>query len=317
MGNSRLAKVALSSKVREYATGAAQSATQLLSIADFIAPTVNVASARFDYMTYDLQNRFRIPDAYRGIGGQATQVKTGGTEVRDQLDPYALDYPVDEFEQAADEDAVASLINERADITAQLAALGWSKKVIDAALTAAGSGTDKSAATGGMDFVAEIDALILAAKKASQCGEMCPVRVVFGPDAIMRFKNHSSTINRFKGGGAKNGVVNPTAEEAMSLLLGNPECRVAWNTYDSADEAGTPTPAFMLSTAVLVFVGSANPTRVDPSFMKTFRLRDKWMVPGTYERTDGRGSVFKFDWYAKPVVTNTTTGVIGRINLTA
>lgn len=315
MSNLRLSKIANSSPVREYATGAAQSATALLDVANFIAPTVNVATARFDYMSYSLQNRFRIPDAFRGIGGSATQVKTGGTEVRDQLDPYALDYPLDELEMTADDAGLTDIANERADIVAQLAALSWSKKVTDAALLSVGSGTDKSAATTGMDFVAQIDTQILAIKKASQCGELCPIRVLFGPDALLQFKNHATTIARFKGGGAKNGVVNPTAEEACALLLGNPKCMVAWNTYDAADEGATASPSFMLGTGVLIFAGSEAPTRVDPSFMKTFRLRNKWMVPGTYDREDGRGNVLKYDWYAKAIVTNSAACV--RLNLTA
>ena len=47
---------------------------------------------------------------------------------------------------------------------------------------------------------------------------------------------------------------------------------------------------------MLVFARLQNPTRRDPSFMKTFRLMGNYMVPGSYVRDDGRVEVAKFDW---------------------
>jgi hypothetical protein len=312
--SNRISKVAQSSTVQEYAFGAAQGAVNILPVANFLAPTCNVASNYFRYWVYDLKNRFKIPDTRRAIGGPATQLKTGGSPVTATLEPFALDYPVDEFEASTDE-GVADLINERADITAQLAALDWSGKVIAAALTAAGGGTNLSAATGGMDFVDQIDQKIIAVAKASMCGELCPVKVLVGPTAMRIFKNHSSTKDRFVAGGGDKGRVNPSTEDAMALLMGNPKFRISWITYDAADEGAAAAPTFSLDSQVLIFAGADNPTRVDPSFMKTFRPRNKWMVPGVYTREDGRGDVFKFDWWGLPVVTNSTA--VARLNLTA
>ncbi len=47
---------------------------------------------------------------------------------------------------------------------------------------------------------------------------------------------------------------------------------------------------------MLIFARKAQPTRRDPSFMKTFRLMNQFMVPGSYMRDDGRVEVAKFDW---------------------
>jgi hypothetical protein len=55
---------------------------------------------------------------------------------------------------------------------------------------------------------------------------------------------------------------------------------------------------------VLVFARKDAPTRRDPSFMKTFRLMNKFMVPGSYMRDDGRVEVAKFDWSEDVQVTN-------------
>ncbi len=67
-----------------------------------------------------------------------------------------------------------------------------------------------------------------------------------------------------------------------------------------------PDISFLLDTSVLVFARLQNPTRRDPSFMKTFRLMGNYMVPGSYLRDDGRVEVAKFDWSEAIAITNGT-----------
>ena len=55
--------------LREYAQGAAQAATQ--PVADFLAPTVPVATAVGRFKKYTEQDRFRIPNTKRSVGGRA------------------------------------------------------------------------------------------------------------------------------------------------------------------------------------------------------------------------------------------------------
>lgn len=309
---------AFSSKVKEYATGAAQRASEILPVANFLAPTVDVATARFRYTTYSQQNAFRLPDLKRGIGGSAVTLKTGGSETLAELCPFAVDAPLDEFEMALEGDDLDSVIMDRADDVAQLAALNWSNEVISAALTSVGAGTEKSAAASGMDFISEIDEQIVAVMKASRCGSSCPIKVLVGPTAMRRLKNHSTSLTRFIGqtrGGRDPGLSSLTTDQVTSLLMGNPQVQISWITYDSAVEGATASPAFLLDNAVLIFTGADSPTRHDPSFMKTFRLRNKWMTPGIYRSADGRQDVYKFDWYSLPVVTNSAACV--RLNLTA
>jgi hypothetical protein len=317
--SNRIAKIAMSSTCREYATGAAQSNTALMAVADFIAPTVNVSTSFFRYWTYDTANRFKIPKTKRAVGGKATQVKTGGVEQSAKLDPHALDYPIDEIEADASDEDLQDIVNEGSDVTAQLAALDWSKEVIDLALATVGAGTNLSAATAGMDFVDKIDEQIVAVMKAAMCGELCEARVLIGPTAMRRLKNHSSTLGRFVGSGKSDSTARiavPTDEEVMTLFMGKPRFKVSWATYDAAGEGVAAVPTFMLDTAVLIFVCSPAPTRNDPSFMKTFRRRNKWMVPGKYDWEDSRGISLKYDWHGLPKVTN-TGGVAVRLNLNA
>ena len=83
--------------------------------------------------------------------------------------------------------------------------------------------------------------------------------------------------------------------------------------YDMAAEGVAANINFLLDTAVLVFARKDAPTRRDPSFMKTFRLMNQFMVPGSYMRDDGRVGVAKFDWSEDVKVTNSTACV--RLNI--
>jgi len=85
--------------------------------------------------------------------------------------------------------------------------------------------------------------------------------------------------------------------------------------YDSAPEGKAENVNFLLDTAVLVFARKDAPTRRDPSFMKTFRLMNKFMVPGSYMRDDGRVEVAKFDWSEDVRVINSAACV--RMNVSA
>jgi hypothetical protein len=83
--------------------------------------------------------------------------------------------------------------------------------------------------------------------------------------------------------------------------------------YDTAPEGKAESVSFLLDAAVLVFARRSNPTRRDPSFMKTFRLAGQYMVPGSYVREDGRVEVAKFDWSEDVKVTNALAAV--RLNI--
>ena len=85
--------------------------------------------------------------------------------------------------------------------------------------------------------------------------------------------------------------------------------------YDGAAEGKAESINFLLDTTVLVFARKDAPPRRDPSFMKTFRLMNKFMVPGSYMRDDGRVEVAKFDWSEDVKVTNSAACL--RLNVAA
>lgn len=311
---SRLSDISASPVLKEFAQGAAQEA--IMPVADFLAPTVPVSKAVGRYKKYTQKNRFRIPVTLRSLGGRATELKFDVADETYNCEPHALDYPVDNLEQAEAE-GIENMLREGATAIAQVAALAHEKSVIDAALTAVGAGTNKIW-NSSSDPVADVDDQILTVIKACAFGSAMGVGVLFGATAWNIFKNASAVKNRFViGNGAKAGVglAVPTESTASQLFTGSPEVRTSYMVYDSTAEGLSASFSFILDTAVLIFSRMAQPSRLDPSFMKTFRLMDNFMVPSSYVRDDGRVEVAKFDWSEDVKVTNTTACV--RLNISA
>ncbi len=300
--SSRLADLSASPMLKEYAQGAAQEAIQ--PVAEFLAPTVPVATSVGRYKAYDEKNRFHIPNTLRGVGGRATEISFAVTDATYNCAPHALDFPVDNLEQL-EESGLENTLQEGATMIAEVAGLAHEKAVIDIAVaTITGSNATSTTFTGASDdAVNVIDGLILNTVKAAKYGSLMGVGVLFGASAFKAFKNAPLVRARFVTAGG-NAIPNITPESASSLFIGNPDVRVSYMVYDAAPEGIAASMSFVLDKTVLVFARKASPTRRDPSFMKTFRLTGHFMVPGSYQREDQRASVAKFDWSEDIKATN-------------
>jgi len=285
--------------MKEYAQGFSQS--QVNPIADFISPTVNVPTMNGWYMIYDEKNKFKIPKTIREVGGKATRITMDGKRAQYSCTPRALDFPVDNLEKL-EESELENIFMEGAGMVAQAAALEHETRVVNLAVANAPSSniyfnqpTD--------DPVDQIDTAIVNVLKAARTGSMMGVGVVFGTTAFKRFKNQINVRSRFVTAGG-NAIPNITTKTISELLFGAPPVMVSLMVQDTAAEGLTPTIEFILDDKILVFARLENPTRRDPSFMKTFRLAGQWMVPGSYTTEDNRGEVAKFDWSEDVQVTN-------------
>ncbi len=295
----------------QYSQGAAQTATS--AVADFLAPTVPVATSVGRYKVFTAKSRFRIPDTRRAVGGRATQIGFSAEDDNYNCAPHALDFPVDILE-GIEAEGVMNLLQEGADICAQVGALAHEKTVVDAALDALGAGTALSIG-GSDDIIAQLDTNVLDVIKAAKMGGFMNVGVIFGAGAWRVAKNHASVRGRLISGG-KRDLANVTLEDFGSLLISKCESKVSLMCYDDAPEGKAEDINFVLDGDIIVFARVAQPTRFDPSFMKTFRLRNQWMRPGTYLREDGRAEVAKFDWSEDVQVTNAAAGVRRTVALT-
>ncbi len=295
MGKISLATLSGRPTIQEYAQGAARDATSLL--ADFIAPTVPVTKHTGKYKTYDEETRFKIPETLRGLGGKATVLSFDRSDAEFNCAPHALDTPLDdiEVEEAEGED----LLREAADDASYLGALAHELAVISAALANAGAGTGGVWNTMTNDPVAEINTAIIEVIKAAAGGNI-EVGIVMDPTAALAFFKNTLTKTYFPG--IKN--IAPTVDNMKSLFMGRTDARISFMVHDTAPTGKASTLNFAMSGKTLVFARSANPTRRDPSYMKTFRLRNRWMQLGSYRRQDERGEVIKLDWSEDVKVTN-------------
>ncbi len=190
---SRLSDISSNPTLRTFAQGAAQSAIK--PVADFLAPTVEVATSVGRYKQYTEKNRFHIPETLRTLGGRATELAFDATDVTFNCEPHALDYPVDNLEQLEAEQ-IENMLREGAVAVAEVAALAHEKTVIDAALAAIGAGTDKTW-NSSADPVDDIDDSILSVIKTAEYGSLMGVGVLFGATAWKIFKNQAKVRGRF------------------------------------------------------------------------------------------------------------------------
>jgi hypothetical protein len=302
---SKLANISSNPTLINFAQRAAQQAT--MPVADFIAPSVEVAIPTGFYKRYTDKSRFRVPDTRRPLHGRAAMIGSGAENVPYNLEPHALDYPIDQVEKLAEKDLLNSM-QEGALILAESAGLAHEKRVVDAALAATGAGTEVTWSDA-EDPIAYLDDVTLEVVKAAKYGSLMGVGIVFGAFAFKFVKNHPKVRSRFVVGNPKAGTTQtPTVENFGQLILGNPEVRASFMVYDDAPEGLDEDIQFVLDNTILVFARKQTPSRNDPSFMKTLRLMGQWMVPGSYQKEDGRGEVAKFDWHEQVVTTNASAG---------
>lgn len=305
---SKLANLSSNQTLREYAQGAAQSATS--AVADFLAPTVPVATPVGHYKRYDQKHRFRVPDTRRTLGGKATVLDFGLTDETYNCSPHALDLPMDHLELIDD---IVPVFQEGADMLADVAALAHEKHVIDTALASVGAGTALSIGPND-DIVDQLDGDILSVIKAARYGALMGVGILIGAGAWRKIRNHASVKGRIVAGNKKTYSTLDIGDFG-ELLLGTPQSRVALMVADDNAEGLAGDIGFLLDGDVLIFARRDQPTRLDPSFMKTFRLRDQWMVPGSYTREDGRVEVAKFDWSEDVKVVNSGAAIRRTVSL--
>ena len=306
---SRLSTLSSNPELQSYAQGTARA--NISPIASFIAPAVEVSTSVGHFKKYDDKHRFRVPDTRRALRGRATELDWNVSDANYNCTPHAIDVPVDKLE-ALELGTAMDAIKEGADDAAEVAGLAHEQAVINAALAAGGAGTDHNFTSDAVDPIAIIDAGILAVAKAAKYSNLMEIGVVFGPTAFLRYKGNKF-VRAAKTGGGKTVSVN--LDDVTLLQMGSPECRLSTMIANSAAEGLAEDIDFLLDTAILIFVRKANPTRRDPSFMKTFTLRNGILRPRIYQRDDGRVDVAAFDWSEDVQVTN--SAAVLRLNANA
>jgi hypothetical protein len=310
MANARLSSLGSNPTIRNFAKDASQAAIR--KVASFLAPTCEVPTLTGKYKVYDAKNRYKRPKTIRGIDGKATRIGFTASDANYNLVPRALDFPIPNVE-ALNADDLQNMAQYGTTLLADAAGLDDEAETLDMALTSLGAGTDVNWLAASFDPIARIDTEIKNVMKAAKNG--APVRVLFGVSALERTKNNAAVMARFNGVPGGKALKVPEMSDISAMLLGKPECDVAFMVQDTAAEGVAESISFLLDAAIIIFACNAQPNTMDPSFMKTFRLMGQWMRPGSYMTEDERDEVLKMDWIAQKVVTNSTAAV--RLNANA
>lgn len=307
---SRLARIGSNPTLRTYMQGAAKQA--IAPIQEFLSPTVGVPAMAGYIKSWNAKTGLVIPSTRRSLKGEATVVGFDASDTPFKLNPNALDFPVDKVEE--EDEGMMNILQEGADITAQLASLAGMKETIDAALAALGAGTDFNKSAANADVVNAVDAGIRAALLgAGGFAPLMEVRILWGFGAWQSFKNHASVRGRFASGKKESSQID--FGNIDTLFVTPVKHMMATAVYDS-NGAGKDavSKGFMLDNSLLIFVTSSSPTRYDTSFMKTLRLRGAYMTPRFYESEDKRLDVAGFDWNEQILAANSGAGY--RLNWT-
>lgn len=308
--SNRLQSIGSNPTIRNFAKDASQAAIRKVAL--FLAPTVEVPTLTGQYKVYDAKHRYKRPKTLRGIDGKATRIGFTADDATYVLAPRALDFPVPNAE-ALNADELQNTAQYGTTLLADAAGLDDEAETIDMALATLGAGTDVNFLAADFDPIDYLNGKILDVMKAAKNG--APVRLLFGVSALRRVIQNPKVIARFNGTPAAKALKVPEMSDISAMLIGKPECEVAFMVQDTAAEGVAENISFLLDAQIIIFACNATPNTMDPSFMKTFRLMGKWMTPGTYTSEDGREEVLKMDWYGKKVVTNSAAAV--RINANA
>jgi hypothetical protein len=297
--------------LQQYAQDAAR--TNVQRVADFIAPTVEVPTMHGRFWIHDKNTPLRIPKTLRGLGGKATEILLSEGKGQFDCTPHALDLPLDELEiNEANQEGYTSIVQERADVAAWMAGLAHEKNVLDQAMNSLGAGTVVNWGANG-NPIKDITSQLLAVVKNTLGGSSTGLRVLIGATTLERLIEHPEVLKRLPvgaTGGKKAGVSAVGLEDLVKMLGLECEARVSLGVYDTAAEGQAAALDWTFANGVVVFAASDTPNRMDPSFMKTFRLRNYWMKLGNYQKEDGRGEVVKFDWSCDPKVCNAGAAIL-------
>ncbi|MGA2870835.1 MAG: hypothetical protein ABSF34_16945 [Verrucomicrobiota bacterium] len=314
MALSRIAQLATSPLLKDFAAGAGQNAVR--KVGNFIAPLCMVPDLTFRYKVYTEQNRYRMPNTNRQPGSAATQIGFSASDATIILQPNALDFPIAYAEQLSDE-GLSYAIQEGQTVLADSSALVMEYNILTAAQAAAIASPLSQAVdftSSSVDPVAIIDAAILSVMKASKNG--APVKILFGATKFQQFRNNPNVRGRIivsNQGVAQGAAQSPDANvgtasvdicSAGGLFITNPECELSTMVIDESAPGLAANIQFLLDEIVIIFAANSKPNRFDPSFMKTFAVMGGWFKPGNYTSLDGRDGVLKMDWAALPTVTN-------------
>jgi hypothetical protein len=266
------------------------------SQANFIAPQVVAPSARSRYKIYNEVNSWQTYETQRAIGGPATRIPWLASDGQLNLEPHALENPIDDFEREDTADLVG-LQQSKVRSLLSSATLSNEKDLftyIKANVSAEGGKGTWNAST---DPIEQLDEQLVALETA--LGRR-PNRILMGTLAWQIMRDNAKTQARFKSGFA-----SITRDMVSNVLIFPCEIQIGGLIYNAAQPQATKNKARNVGSDVFLFYADQNPTMEDPSFAKTFTTgRGGITSVRTYREEGSRSDIVAVDWNRQFAITN-------------
>jgi len=285
-----------------YATGVAQDLES--SLAEFIAPTVEVPSTLGQFKKFDDKNAFQVYETARAVGGSANRIEFETTDPSYNCKPQALEITVDDSERdAADAEDPIRLDESKVKTLVTTSSVSHEYKVINKTIGALtpvadlGNWYDPN-----VDPIEEIDSQIQVI--ATNTG-MMPNGLAIGLPAWAAIRKHPKVIARQPGAA----LIGLTVGQFAAMLL-NPgiEVRVGILARDTTKMGKAAAKVNIVGANVLIFLRSKNPTQYDPSFAKSFTGRRGGVTSVRTYREEPFSDVHLVDWSEDIQITSTICG---------
>lgn len=279
------------------------------TLAEFLAPTVEVPSALGQYKEYDEKNMFQVLETARAIGGKGRRVEFAATDKFYNCKPQALEVALDDAElDAAGDVDILRLSESKIRTLVHASVLSHEDKVIQSVTNALTPVSGVGAwSNDTIDPVKELDELIVA--MATKTG-MMPNRMALGIGAWNIMRNHALVRSRL----GTNVTQSVSMVQFASMLI-NPamDMRVGILSKDLTKVGKAKSEQNLFGARVLLFYADASPTVYDASFAKSFTTRRGGVESVRTYRDEPHCDVHLVEWSEDIKVTNTVCG--NRIDL--
>jgi len=281
---SLVASATLNFQLTNYAQGVWNDITDVMALAERLAPTTPVPGASGQYKTFNDKNSFRRVKTARALGGDPAVLRFEAGDAFYNCAPQALEARVDKVE---DQQAGAIDGNPNAELARQLLDQGKIRALMNTtALSHAGdvvdyvlANTTPIAARGDwrsaeVDPIDQINETLLAL--SLDCGSTKNIKITMDVSVWSGIRSHPKAKSRLVGVQ----VEFITMAQFKSLLIFDCDVEVSNVVVDQAALGAAANKARLFAGVMLFHYSIPNATVYDPSAFKTFTVGPGALMTG-------------------------------------
>ena len=271
MSFSTLGSATLNYQLTNYAQGLWNDLSEVIKLAERLAPTTPVPGAAGQFKKFDDKNSFLPEKTARAIGGDPVLVAFDASDDSYSCQPQALEVRVDLAEvqaagvdndlaqQLLDEGKIKALLNK----TALSHVLDVTNTVMSATAPVSGRGNWSNP---DIDPIDQLDEQLLAL--AQNCGSTQNIKITMDIGSWNTLRNHPKVKTRTQF----TQVNNLSLEQLNSVLIFPVDLMAANIVYDTTRLTQTPNKQRALNGTCLIHYSLPGATIYDPSAFKTFTV---------------------------------------------